>query len=949
MKENFNYIYYYNSYTISNVYYIMSILTYFISNIINLNVLILNSSCSLNLINKKLIDSKILKNNNSNNNNKFSRKDFVFNLYKWSIIIDIIYFHFILISLINFNLIYFEFYIRKFIFFNYLNKTIVAKFNYIIMQNMYFLSRFFSMFLRLLIVISQIYSIKDPINSNKKIFKKFIQTSVIINVIIICIISTYCSISQIQTYEKNKIDRLINSCDLKLFSINNFQNKDNSNVNKNKLYSFFFNIFDQNILILDYYYLFVYSILVIFFIYSIFKFRIIHKNCLPDKSINKKLFMYILNYFVKIFTFIILNGFLIYITILKKVCIENSYYIIILILVQYYQIFCIFINISIKLIYKYIYDNERNNDCNNILITFIYQYIIINKSYSKEFYFLINHEIVSCLLYSFNQLYNNDSNNNLENNIKNFKETNKKYYFDRVIKKLKSKSPNINEFNTSFNSTHIINTKNNKYSKVYYETTDDIDKDLTIKYRCNNILYYVDKDLDITNKNLVKNNVLNKISKDNIGSKFKDELKIAFKNISKNSNNLECKLLNDNTVSNINSEIKQELINKEHEYYLNKQHIQNEYKNRKSINDSNGNTNNKVYSTSEFKIKKIQNNIFSNRYNPSNNELNNSRMREVCIGKIIEYYPRIFDYIRKSDYIKSTDLSESFNIMNNLSSLNDIKESEGKSGSFFFYSYDKKYVVKTIKDSELQTVLDNKPINNDRIFSSYSNFVFEYANYIKNNSDATFLAKIYGIYSIIISNGSKINFILMQNLMVIPNKYLFRIFDLKGSKIDRVTHDLATVDETIALKDLDYLWINSNYDITDFSIDTIEIISNIINSDLNFLKKLNLMDYSILLIVGKFPSLEDNKYDSIIELFTNPLLRQRIYKSRTNKYIYCFGIIDYLQEFNLNKYIENKYKRLLYRSNVKYISAIDPENYAERLKLFFDKNVLKTNKLESYN
>lgn len=64
-----------------------------------------------------------------------------------------------------------------------------------------------------------------------------------------------------------------------------------------------------------------------------------------------------------------------------------------------------------------------------------------------------------------------------------------------------------------------------------------------------------------------------------------------------------------------------------------------------------------------------------------------------------------------------------------------MKESEGKSGSFFFFSHDDKFLIKTLTDSELENVLNN--------------FINIYYEYIKENPDSL-LARIYGIYSIII-------------------------------------------------------------------------------------------------------------------------------------------------------------------------------------------------------
>lgn len=54
---------------------------------------------------------------------------------------------------------------------------------------------------------------------------------------------------------------------------------------------------------------------------------------------------------------------------------------------------------------------------------------------------------------------------------------------------------------------------------------------------------------------------------------------------------------------------------------------------------------------------------------------------------------------------------------------------------------------------------------------------------------------------------TKINIILMQNLNIIDRKFVNRIFDLKGSHVDRKTKNIYKVDKMQALKDQDLLWM----------------------------------------------------------------------------------------------------------------------------------------------
>jgi hypothetical protein len=97
------------------------------------------------------------------------------------------------------------------------------------------------------------------------------------------------------------------------------------------------------------------------------------------------------------------------------------------------------------------------------------------------------------------------------------------------------------------------------------------------------------------------------------------------------------------------------------------------------------------------------------------------------------------------------------------------------------------------------------------------------------------------------------------------------------------------------------------------------------------LKEVGVMDYSLLLIIIYFPRQSDPDYQYIFNLFGDPRYARRIIKSKNKKYIYVFGLIDYLQKFNVAKFFENKYKTILYGNEIKYVSAVDPMIYGERL------------------
>jgi len=52
------------------------------------------------------------------------------------------------------------------------------------------------------------------------------------------------------------------------------------------------------------------------------------------------------------------------------------------------------------------------------------------------------------------------------------------------------------------------------------------------------------------------------------------------------------------------------------------------------------------------------------------------------------------------------------------------------------------------------------------------------------------------------------------------------------------------------------------------------------------------------------------------------------------------AIIDYLQEWNLNKKLERAWKTVALHKDGKTLSAIDPDSYAKRFQLFMEQNLL---------
>ena len=317
-------------------------------------------------------------------------------------------------------------------------------------------------------------------------------------------------------------------------------------------------------------------------------------------------------------------------------------------------------------------------------------------------------------------------------------------------------------------------------------------------------------------------------------------------------------------------------------------------------------------------------NNYSNIKESVNSTLNNDTNSKGEDAIIIEYLPDVFNELRKDDEITDDVMIRVFSPSKNKSAIEKMSESKGKSGSFFFYSHDRKFIIKTISSDERKTLLD--------IFHDYFNYIKEHKT--------TLITKIYGVYTLVIKNASSVNIILMQNLFGCSPIHIQRMFDLKGSTVQRKTKDVQKWKREQVLKDLDFQWLTKvERKLINFKKKDIDEIKTIVNNDVIFYKRLRLMDYSLLFIIVDFPNKIDPDYNQIVGLLDDPKYRGHVYKSEHEKYIYIIGIIDYLQKYNLKKKMEHCMKGIINGKENNMISAVDPEYYGNRFNEFMQKNV----------
>ncbi|XP_078440702.1 phosphatidyl inositol monophosphate 5 kinase [Wolffia australiana] len=184
-----------------------------------------------------------------------------------------------------------------------------------------------------------------------------------------------------------------------------------------------------------------------------------------------------------------------------------------------------------------------------------------------------------------------------------------------------------------------------------------------------------------------------------------------------------------------------------------------------------------------------------------------------------DYCPMVFRNLREMFKLDAADYMVS---VCGSAALRELS-SPGKSGSVFFLSQDDRFMIKTLRKSEVKVLL--------RMLPNYYHHVRTYEN--------TLITKFFGLHRVKPSSGQKFRFVVMGNMFCTALR-IHRRYDLKGSSLGRST-DKVEIDENTTLKDLDLnycFYLEPSW--RDALLNQIEI-------DSQFLETQCIMDYSLLL------------------------------------------------------------------------------------------------------
>lgn len=173
---------------------------------------------------------------------------------------------------------------------------------------------------------------------------------------------------------------------------------------------------------------------------------------------------------------------------------------------------------------------------------------------------------------------------------------------------------------------------------------------------------------------------------------------------------------------------------------------------------------------------------------------------------------RALSNIEEADYMLS--LAGDFNYIEFIAN--------SKSGQFFFYSHDGRYMIKTQTKEECRLLKSIMP---------------RYVQHLSDHPDSL-LVKFYGLHRVKMpSLRSKTYFVIMSSVFATPLPIHVK-YDLKGSTVGRRTEDKDAVQKDVNLQE-------SGRKIM-LGEDQIDVFHETLLADTVFLRDLNIMDYSLL-------------------------------------------------------------------------------------------------------
>jgi 1-phosphatidylinositol-4-phosphate 5-kinase len=255
--------------------------------------------------------------------------------------------------------------------------------------------------------------------------------------------------------------------------------------------------------------------------------------------------------------------------------------------------------------------------------------------------------------------------------------------------------------------------------------------------------------------------------------------------------------------------------------------------------------------------------------------------------------------------------------------------SNSKSGEFFFFSHDMKYLIKTMAEDEAETLIDMLPDMNQRFAQEPDSMIGRYL----------------GLYRIILTTEEGLVekprlFFIMCNTNR-TSLHIDKTYDMKGS----TRHRLSKPEESVG-KDQNF---DEDLGTLTLSPKVAADLCRIHRADVDLLLKYRIMDYSLLLQIHDNTKPPERTHPKV-ELLGGPAPTAQPYhdaetpgfgiKSYDGRYSYFFGLIDILVPYDTfpePKYLGLSYPQAQYLGNniitcggADAASRVPPDYYRDR-------------------
>uniref|UniRef100_UPI00398EDA4F phosphatidylinositol 5-phosphate 4-kinase type-2 gamma-like n=1 Tax=Pristiophorus japonicus TaxID=55135 RepID=UPI00398EDA4F len=205
--------------------------------------------------------------------------------------------------------------------------------------------------------------------------------------------------------------------------------------------------------------------------------------------------------------------------------------------------------------------------------------------------------------------------------------------------------------------------------------------------------------------------------------------------------------------------------------------------------------------------------------------------------KFKEYCPQVFRNLRERFGVDDQDYQIS------LTRSAPYSESEGRNAMLFLSSYDKKYVIKQISSEDV---------------ADMHGFLSDYHQHIVNCHGNMVLPQFLAMYRLSV-DGEDTYTLVMRN--VFSHKLtVHRKYDLKGSLVSREASDKEKVKELPTLKDMDFLNMNQKVYV---NAEQKKMFMDKLRRDVEFLTRLKIMDYSLLLGIHDMQRADDEDEENM--------------------------------------------------------------------------------------